>query len=413
MDTQVVDHLFRRQYGRMVAVLTRFFGLSHLETIEDAVQDTFVKATLQWRTQIPDNPEAWLTRVAKNRVIDLLRKIQAEQNRFEKVSTGASAIKLQEMFLDHEIEDSELRMIFVACHPSLKPEEQICFALKSISGFSIREIATALLTKEETIKKRLARARQKVVDKGLKFEFPGPGQVAERLSAVMNVIYLTFNEGFHSTNQQQLIRQDLCGEAMRLCKLLLKRESLRTANLYALFGLMCFHAARLDSKIDENGEIVDLRNQDRSKWSRELMILGDDIMAKSMELTEGPHFSAYQIEAAIASEHLKADSFEHTNWRTIRMCYQMLREIQASPSIELNLAMANIQMREFYSAEQHLQNLSPDDLGGRQYLYFGCWAEFYLIQGDTAQARIYLQKAIDSVQNQQEKRYLERKLAGL
>ena len=161
MENQLVDHLFRHHYGKMVAILTRYFGLAQMETIEDAVQDTFIK-TLQWRKELPDNPEAWLTRVAKNRTIDLLRSIKAEKNRIERINNGPNSIPLNELFLDHEIEDSQLRMIFVACHPSLKPQQQIAFALKTISGFSTKEIAAALLTKEETISKRLQRARKTI-----------------------------------------------------------------------------------------------------------------------------------------------------------------------------------------------------------------------------------------------------------
>ena len=149
---KIVDHLFRHQYGKMVSILTRIFGLSNIEIIEDAVQDTFTKAILKWRNQVPPNPEAWLTKAARNRAIDLLRQIKAEQTRFTKINSGASAIYLNDLFLDHEIEDSQLRMIFVACHPQLDSKEQIAFALKTISGFSTMEIAAALLTKEETIK---------------------------------------------------------------------------------------------------------------------------------------------------------------------------------------------------------------------------------------------------------------------
>jgi len=168
MEQKIVDHLFRHQYGKMVAILANFFGLSHLEMIEDAVQDTFVKATLKWQESIPENPEAWLMQAAKNRVIDLIRQLQAEKKRFTKIASGPAAIQINEIFLDHEIEDSQLRMIFVACHPALSPEEQIAFALKTISGFSMKEIATALLLKDETIKKRLCRARRAIAEQGIK-----------------------------------------------------------------------------------------------------------------------------------------------------------------------------------------------------------------------------------------------------
>jgi len=172
METPLIDHLFRHQYGKMVSVLTRIFGLSHLEMIEDAVQDTFASALLKWRTKLPENPEAWLTLAAKNRAIDLLRKTKAEDNRIQHLQTGPSAMVLSDLFLDHEIEDSQLRMIFTACHPLLNPKDQMAFALKTVSGFNTREIASALLTKEESIKKRLSRARKDIQKHQITFDFP-------------------------------------------------------------------------------------------------------------------------------------------------------------------------------------------------------------------------------------------------
>jgi len=165
-------------------------------------------------------------------------------------------------------------MIFVACHPSLHPSEQIAFALKTISGFSIKEIAAALLTKEETIAKRLLRARKTIQDKNIQFQYPSPETVQERMARVMEVIYLTFNEGFHSTNKERLIKEDLCGEAIRLCQLLLKKEQFRSGSLYALFALLCFHMSRLESKVSSDNQIVNLQFQDRTKWYFPLIKMG-------------------------------------------------------------------------------------------------------------------------------------------
>lgn len=314
MEHKVVDHLFRHHYGKMVAILTRFFGLSYLETIEDAVQDTFIKATSQWRTKIPDNPEAWLNRVAKNRTIDILRSIQAEKNRNLTITTGASSLQIDELFLDHEVADSQLRMIFVACHPSLHPNEQIAFALKTISGFSTKEIAAALLTKEDAIVKRLTRAKKSIRENNIQFKYPNPEAIQERMLRVMEVIYLTFNEGFHSTNQDKLIKENLCGEAIRLCQLLLKKEQFRSGSLYALFALLCFHLSRLESKISIDNQIVNLQNQDRAKWYFPLIKMGNSAMNKAVEYDDT---SVYHYEAAIASEHLNAKTFEDTNWENI------------------------------------------------------------------------------------------------
>ncbi len=410
MEKKIVDHLFRHHYGKMVAILTRFFGLSYIETIEDAVQDTFIKATLQWRKQLPDNPEAWLTKVAKNRTIDLLRSIKAEKNRIERINSGPSSIALNELFLDYEIEDSQLRMIFVACHPSLKPQEQIAFALKTISGFSTKEIAAALLIKEDTIAKRLQRARKTIVKNNIQFDFPPPHAIQERLHRVMEVVYLTFNEGFHSTNNAELIREDLCGEAIRLCKLLIKKEEFRSGSLYALFALLCFHASRLKSKTNESNEIVGIREQDRSQWHFPLIDIANSAMNKSMEYED---LSIYHYEAAIAFEHVKAKTFEETNWKSILKWYTKLYELQPTSFTSLNIAIVNLQLNELNTVKKVLENLKIKDLGQRQYLYFGSYAEYYLKRGEKALAQSFYEKAISKTSNSLEREYLRKKLAQL
>ena len=406
MENKIVDHLFRHHYGKMVAILTRFFGLSHMETIEDAVQDSFIKATLQWRKQLPDNPEAWLIKVAKNRTIDLLRSIKSEKNRIEKITTGASSIPLNELFLDHEIEDSQLRMIFVACHPSLKPKEQIAFALKTISGFSTKEIAAALLTKEDTIAKRLNRAKQTIVKNNIQFDFPPPKEVQDRLARVMEVVYLTFNEGFHSTNKDKLIHEDLCGEAIRLCKLLLKKEKFRSGGLYALFALLCFHASRIESKTNAANEIVDIREQDRNKWFFPLIQMGNGAMNKAMEYED---VSIYHYEAAIAAEHIKAKAFEETNWEKILNWYTELQEFQPNTFTLLNIAIVNLQLNNFEIVRNILETLPISDLEQRAYLYFGCYAEYYAKRDDLVLAISYLDTAILKTTNSLEKAYLLKK----
>lgn len=410
MEHKVVDHLFRHQYGKMVAILIRVFGLSNIETIEDAVQDTFVKATLQWRNQIPENPEAWLVKVAKNRTIDLLRSIQVKKNQFQKITSGTTSIQLNDLFLDHEIEDSQLRMIFVACHPSLKPKEQIAFALKTISGFSSKEIAAALLIKEETIKKRLSRAKKAIIENNIQFDFPSANEVHKRLDRVMKVIYLTFNEGFHSTHKTKLIRKDLCGEAIRLSKLLLKKEKFRSGNLYALFALMCFHASRLESKTNAANEIVSIKQQDRSKWYFPLIKIGNDAMNKAMQYDD---VSKYHYEAAIAAEHLKARTFGDTDWNKILKWYTQLYQLQPSAFTQLNIAIVNLQLNQFDTTHQILRSITIKDLEQRAYLYYGCYAEYYAKRNDTVLAISYLDKAILKTHNNLEKDYLKKRKAEL
>ncbi len=405
-EQKIVDHLFRHQYGKMVSVLTRIFGLAHLETIEDAVQDTFVKAMLTWRNQLPDNPEAWLTQAAKNRVIDLFRKLQTDQKRIPKIDSGPSVIALREMFLDTEIEDSQLRMIFTACHPALNPKDQLSFSLKTISGFSSREIASALLLKEETIKKRLHRARKAIREKSLSFEIPQGDQLPQRLHRVLEVLYLIFNEGFHSSRKDQLVRKELCGEAMRLCKMLLKNEFTNKTNTYALFALMCFQAARLDTKTNEHNELIDIKNQDRTKWFLPLIQLGNRAMSRAVETDE---FTLYHYEAAIAAEHLKAPSFEQTDWDKILHWYDQLYALQSSPFILMNKSIIQLQQKKYDAAYALLQAIVPGELEQRAYLYYGTCAEYFSLKGQTNKAIDYFDKAIASVKNESEKQYLIKK----
>ncbi len=406
MERKIVDHLFRHQYGKMVAILTNFFGLSHLETIEDAVQDTFVKATLQWRTKLPENPEAWVMAAAKNRIIDLLRQIKAEKDRLTKVTNGSAAFQLNELFLDHEVEDSQLRMLFVACHPALSAEEQIAFSLKTISGFSMKEIAASLLSKTETIKKRLSRARKTIVAQQIDLEYPGQHEVQSRLAGVMQVVYLIFNEGFHSTKTNQLISKELCGEALRLCKLLLKKENFRSGSLYALFALLCFHSSRLDSKINANNEIVNLENQDRTKWYMPLIILGNDALNKSYGYDD---WSSYHLEAAIAREHIRAIRYENTNWNQILKLYQKLYQVQPSDSILLSMASVNIQLGQLKESKKKLDAISAKGLQQRSYLLHGCLAEYYHKMGNNKKAIEELDCAISLCSNELEIKYLNKK----
>lgn len=406
MDQKIIDHLFRHHSGKMVSVLTRIFGLKHLELIEDAVQDTFIKASITWRKKLPDNPEAWLVQASKNRMLDIFRRLQTEKKHLPLLHQGVQAIAINELFLDTEIEDAQLRMIFTACHPSLDPRDRISFALKTVSGFSTKEIASALLMKEQSVNKRLHRARQVVRKKEMEFRIPKGKELPARLQSVHEVLYLIFNEGFHSNKQDTLVRKELCVEAMRLCQLLLKKEHTRTPDGYALMALMAFHAARLDTKTDAENTLRDLREQDRSKWQMPYFEMGNALMNKAVETDD---FSRYHYEAAIAAEHLKARKFQDTDWGKILQYYQRLHDLRPMPSYLLTMAVVCIQKNDFRKAESYLAQLKPDDLNQRAYLYHGTWAEFHLAQNNSKSALHELNKALELVNNSLERDYLLRK----
>ncbi len=410
-DSQpLVDHLFRHHYGKMVSTLTRIFGLNNLGLIEDAVQDTFVKALMHWQNGIPPNPEGWLTAAAKNRAIDLFRKIKSDHSRAEKVSLEYSENTIEQLFLDYQIEDSQLRMIFTACHPVLNPKDQIAFALKTIAGFSDKEIAVALLLKLETVKKRLSRARKTIKEQGIAFAIPNKEEMIPRLDQVHNVLYLIFNEGFHSTQSALVLRKELCGEAMRLCSLILKKQYLRTGKGYALFGLFCFHAARLDTKLSSDQSLIDLKNQDRTQWDKSLIDLGNEAMHKAMDFEE---LSIFHLEAAIATEHVKASSFETTNWEKIKNIHEIIHQYFPSDFSILNQAIVFLQLDQPKDCLALLKQIKPENLEKRAYLFYGLYAEYYLYIGDEKQAIASLNLALSNVSNEAEKAYLEKKRANL
>ena len=410
MKTKLIDHLFRHHSGKMVSVLTRIFGLTHLEIIEDAVQDTFIKASISWRKQQPEHPEAWLTQAAKNRVLDILRKISAEKKHIPNLKCGIEAITIKDLFLDSEIEDAQLRMIFTACHPKLHAKDRIAFALKTVSGFNTKEIASALLTKEETIKKRLSRARKAIQNNKLQFKIPQGKALPERLESVMEVLYLIFNEGFHSNQKKQLVRKELCGEAMRLSQLLLKKEDTRTPESYALFALFCFHSARLDSKVNTENKILDLKTQDRSLWHFPLIELGNAMMTKAVK---SDAFSCYHYEAAIAAEHLRASNFKNTNWNKILYWYQYLNQLQPMPTHLLTMAVVCIQNNDLEKAKNYLEELNPEHFSQRAYLYYGTLADYYTATNQLKKAIINIDLALETVTNSQEKEYLQKKKEAL
>ena len=406
MEPKLIDHLFRHHSGKMVSILTRIFGLSNLEIVEDAVQDTFLKASINWRKQIPDNPEAWLTKAAKNRVLDIFRRIKTERKHLPELKNGIESIAINELFLENEIEDAQLRMIFTACHPKLDPKDRIAFALKTISGFSTKEIASALLTKEGTIRKRIFRARKTIQESKIEFKIPQGKALPIRIESVLEVLYLIFNEGFHSNNKNVLVRKELCGEAMRLCKYLLKNKHTNISASYALFALMCFHSARIEAKVNTENELLDLKNQDRNKWSYPLIQLGNAMMDKAVENNE---FSSYHYEAAIIAEHIKATNFEQTNWNKILEWYQFLHKLQPTTSHLLSMAVVCLQSKNYIKANLYFDQINPDTLEQRAYLFYAAKADYYYSIRNKKEALASIDIALEKVQNDLEKEFLEKK----
>ena len=340
---QLVGHLFRHEAGKMAAVLTRLLGASHIDVAEDIVQDTLLKAMETWSFHgMPDQPQAWLYTVAKNKALDFIRSqkrhslIHAELATLQNSGWALSA-SMNQLFLENEIQDSQLRMIFACCHPAISEESQIAMTLKILCGLSTSEIASAFLTSDETIQKRIARAKEKLRDQKIKLEVPSPEALPARLGTVLKTLYLLFNEGYYSSNNKTALREDLCEEAMRLTYLLIQHPQIKLPKVNALMALMCLQASRFPARTTSDGSTVLLEKQDRTLWNRELIQQGLTFLETA---AAGNELSEYHIEASIASIHAKAFSFRETNWNQLLYLYKVLFEIKPEPIVAMNKAIA-------------------------------------------------------------------------
>ncbi len=319
----------------MVARLVRVFGPARLELAEDVVQEALVRALKLWPAEgVPDAPEAWLFRVAKNCALDGLRRRSAVS--FDEAELAEWAAESEESH-ESEIADDTLRMMFLCSHPSLPPDVRVPFVLKSVCGFGNSEIAAALLAKEGTIAQRLTRAKASLVASGAEFELPGSAELAQRLEGVLSVLYLLFNEGYRSHRGESLTRVDLVHEAVRLCALLTEQEETARPEVHALLALMLLQGARLPARVDTAGEVITLADQQRELWDAVWIGAGFANFAKSIG---GERVTAYHIEAAIASLHASAASYAETDWVAIVAQYDQLLALRDDPVVKLNRAVA-------------------------------------------------------------------------
>ena len=395
--------------GKLVALITRIFGTAHIQLAEDIVQDTLITAINHWAVgSIPENPAAWLTQVAKRKTINELKrhkKVQGDPDVFF-LETPDHTSTIEDLFAVKEIPDSQLRMIFTCCHPALSLESQIALTLKTLCAFGVKEVARALLSNESTINKRLYRAKQKIRSLDLPFDIPAGKQLEERLHAVCLCLYLLFNEGYNSSHPDGLIRQSLCAEAMRLTQLLCEHFTTH-AELYALFALMCFHAARFEARIDKKGAIVIFEDQNRALWNQELIVMGTRYLTNA---SQAEQLSSYHLEAAIAAEHCLAKSFEETDWKSIHRQYERLYQIKKNPIIRLNMAIVWSQLAGEEAAIKKLEALAQEKELEQYYLLPATLGIFYLKLKEYSLARKYLSEAKKRTHSQQEIDFLNQKL---
>jgi RNA polymerase sigma factor (sigma-70 family) len=395
-------------------VLTRIFGSHNLELAEDVVQDTLIEALKVWNYKgVPANPVAWLYTVAKNKAINIVnrekykREYTSEAAHFLKSEWTANAA-LENLFSESEIQDDQLRMIFTCCHPAISSDSQVALTLKTLCGFSISEIAKAFLTTEENITKRLKRARQTIREDSIPFEVPGGVYLEERLDSVMQTIYLLFNEGYSASKGNDLIRYELCGEAIRLGEIIAANPVIKNkSNVHAALALMYFNASRFNSRLTENGEILTMAEQDRSKWDKTLMQKGFYYLGRS---TEDESISNYHILATISAHHCSAEDFQSTDWTNILSLYDRLLEIDNSPVVILNRSIALSKVSGPAKAIGELQKIKNNPSVKSYYLLYSTIAEFHIQLHEYKAASANLRIAISLSPLDPEKALLQKKL---
>ena len=408
--SHLVDHLFRHESGKMIAVLSRLLGLQNIEIAQDIVQDTLLQAMSAWSYKnIPDNPSGWLYRVAKNKAIDFLRR----EKKFREISPQYGYLLQSEytlsstvnnLFLENEIQDSQLRMMFACCHPAIAEESQIALTLKTLCGVSVNEIAKAFLTSEDTIAKRIYRAKEKIKSEKIELVVPQSHELSLRTDTVLKSLYLLFNEGYNSSNPDKLIREDLCEEAIRLCFLITQHPLTAYPRSKALLALMCFQASRIDARLDDNNNIILLKHQDRGKWNRSLMSRGFELMEESTEPFE---VSTYHLEAAIASQHATARTFDQTDWKSIYHLYEMLYQLQPNPVVAMNKAIASAYAIGRQNALNELQKIKGLE---HHHLYYATVGEIYFDLDKKTEAKKFYQKALELTSSTYEQQLLMNKI---
>ena len=406
----IEEHFFRHEFGRIVATLTRLFGVRNFALAEDVTQDAFCRAMETWKFRgLPKNPSAWLMTTAKNRALDILRRertarvSEPELARFLE-SEWTLVPTVEEAFSAHAVNDSQLRMMFSCCHPRLSEEAQIALILHILCGFNVKEIAQAFVSSHAAIEKRITRAK-KILSESTKLFDLADTDFPSRLSSVLQALYLLFNEGYHGSSPVAAVRMELCQEAMRLMNLLIEQPALETPQSYALAALMCFNAVRLPTRLDGSGNLVSFFEQDRSLWNRNLIAEGQALLNLSASGTE---LTKYHIEAAIASMHTSAARSGDTDWKQIVSLYDMLMAFHPSPVIALNRAIAIAQLDGPERGLQEIRVIHDLHRLSSYPFYPATLGELELRRGNYPVANAHFSTALSLARNPMECNFLQR-----
>jgi RNA polymerase sigma-70 factor (ECF subfamily) len=407
-----IETLFRRESGRLISILTRLVGPQNLQLAEDVVQEAFIAAMADWTTNgVPDNPPAWLLTTARRRAIDAIRRERTRRTFAADVakfldSEWTLAMTVSEAFDESVIKDDQLRMIFMCCHSTLSPENRLTLILKTLCGLSVPAIARALLTNEATVNKRLYRTRTAL--RGVEFDLPSADDLPAARDIVHTALYLLFNEGYFSTTDQPILRE-LCRDAMLLAQLLAEHQTLANSDTMALIALMCFNAARIESRLDADGRLVPLDEQDRSRWDPDLIRTGYSYLVRSTEM-DAVMASRFHLEAAIAARHCSAKSFEATDWVSICHLYDRLLEVSPSPMVALNQAVAVSYRDGAAAAIPLVENLHGDTALPHNHVVAAVLANLYTRAGAPERARPFLDRALSTARTEHERALITKQI---
>jgi len=410
---ELAEHLFRHESGRIIAALTRIFGAHNLPLAEDVVQEAFCRAMEVWSFRgIPQNPSAWLMMTAKNCALDALRRERTARTFAPELgrllaSEWTLAPVVEELFGAAAIEDSQLQMMFSCCHPRLSQEAQIALVLHILCGFSVDEIASALVSAHSAVEKRITRAKKVLAKSKALFDVTKSADFSRRLPVVHNALYLLFNEGYHGANPKSAVRGELCREAMRLTAILLEHPLGATPATHALAALMCLHAARLPARVDADGDLSPFFDQDRSKWDQHLVEEG----LKFLELSaSGSELTEYHVEAAIASIHSTAREAANIDWAKIVSLYDVLITINPSPIVALNRAIGIGQLEGPERGLEELHRITNRDRLAAYPFYAAALGELELRCGRYESAGEHFRTALALARNEMERRFLKERL---
>lgn len=410
--SQLVEHLFRHESAKMVATLTRIFGIEHWNLAEDVVQEALGRALQTWPYRgVPENPSAWIMRASRNLALDVIRRERVFRGKEAEVArlieAAGSSASGTVIFSENEIADDRLRMMFVCCHPVIPPEAQVALALKTLCGFSVTEISRAFLTSEAAVAKRLTRAKQKIQEEHVPFEIPAGDQLMRRLDSVLQSLYLLFNEGYKASGGDKLVREELCHEAIRLTELLAQHRAGNQPQTHALLALMLLNAARNPAREDHQGNLLRLEEQDRTRWDQRMIARG---MLRLNQSAAGVEISQYHLEAGIAACHATAIDFQATDWERILSLYDRLIDVDDSPVIALNRAVALANVHGPQEGLKAVRAIRGSDKLAEYYLFYSVIGELEMRLNNREAATEQFRKAFELAETKSERAFLLKRL---